>query len=202
MRHDLLEICLSDLFTDISQLREKYPEDTVLSVLRLRDMYLWLNARPSSRDADFIKEEVTRYHVSRPTAYSDLNILKTLLPGLSKKTKDFHMWQFLEMIRETYNIARAKKDVRTMERAAASFAKYTGLDKEEEQHLPLDQIIVQPFIPVDDPSVLGITPIPNRREYVRQIIQKYSRDVPDIMDIEAEEHDLLPDIPDPDSHTL
>lgn len=191
MNHSLLEKCMQDLFTDESELRDKYSQDTCLSILRIRDMYLWMVARPSSKDAAFVKEDCIRYKITRPTAYADLNIVKVLVSNISKSSKEFSIWRFTEMILETYNIAKFKKDVRTMERAAATFAKYCGLDKEEEEKLPLDKIIPQPFIPVDDPSVLGFKPIPNLRERVRELTEKYSQIVPDIIDIEAEEADII-----------
>lgn len=191
MNKALLDICIKDLFLSAEELNGKYSPDTVSSILRVRDMYLWILKFPHAKDAEFVKEEVGRYRVSRPTAYADLNLIKALLPDLSKSSKEFQVWQFTQMVLETYRIALAKKDVRTMERAAATFARYLGLDKEKEEKLPLDKIIVQPIVPTDDPSVLGFKPIPNRRQLIESIIKKYSADVPDIMDIGYEEADVI-----------
>lgn len=182
------------MFSPVDELEAKYTADTVASVLRIRDMYLWLIKFPSTKDADFVKEDCNRYKVSRPTAYADLSLLKAILPNIAKSTKEFNAWRFMEMILETYNLAKFKKDVRTMERAAATLAKYAGLDKDEPVTIPVGDILVQPFIPSDDPSVLGFKPIPNLRQRVKELMEKYSRDVPEIIDIEAEEADLaVPD---------
>lgn len=194
MSLSLLEICSLDLFSDVSELKEKYAPDSVAAVLRIRDMYLWLIKSPSAKDAEFVREDVNRYKVSRPTAYSDLNVIKSLVPNLSKASVAFDRWRFTEMILETYNIAKMKKDVRTMERAAASLAKYLNLDKPEDQKLPFDQIPVQHFTPSDDPSVLGFERIPNLRERVKELIAKYSQEVPELKDIDYEEADLIIDI--------
>lgn len=196
MNVSLLEICLKDLFTDASELSEKYGEDTVKAVLRIRDMYLWLLKSPSAKDSEFVKECVGRYKVTRPTAYSDLNVIKTLLPKLSRAAKDFDRWRFTEMILETYNIAKFKKDVRTMERAAATLAKYLNLDKVEEERIPLDKIVVQPFIPDNDPRIIGFEPIPNLREHIRKLEKKYAAEVPELVDVDYEEADIRIDDPD------
>ncbi|RGZ69589.1 hypothetical protein DW978_10540 [Phocaeicola vulgatus] len=48
-----------------------------------------------------------------------------------------------------------------------------------------DKIIVQPFEPTDDPTVLGIKPIPNVRDRIKSKIQQYWSD--DIEDVDFEE---------------
>ena len=79
------------------------------------------------------------------------------------------------MILETYAMAKKRKDTKTMERAATSYAKFNNVNVEDEQSVPYDMIVVQPFTATQDPSVLGIKPIPN------------------IDDIEFEEADIIPD---------
>ncbi len=68
--------------------------------------------------------------------------------------------------------------------------RYLNIDKEDESDIPVDQIIPQPFVPTDDPSVLGIRQIPNIRERIRELTEKYIKEIPDIEDIEAEDADL------------
>lgn len=77
-----------------------------------------------------------------------------------------------------------------MERAASSYAKYNRVDLEDEQVMPYDEIVVQPFTPTSDPSVLGIKPIPNIDEKIKSMIEKYRRESIDIEDVEAEDADL------------
>ena len=77
-----------------------------------------------------------------------------------------------------------------MERAASSYAKYNRVDLEDEQAVPYDLIVVQPFTATNDPSVLGIKPIPNLREKIRMLLNKYRAENMDIEDIEFEEADL------------
>ena len=109
---------------------------------------------------------------------------------LATASRDFHRWRFNEMIMRTYKKAAAKGDTKTMERAASSYAKYNRVDLEDEQAVPYDMIVVQPFTATDDPSVLGIKPIPNIQQRIAQLIDKYRAESIDIQDVEFEEADL------------
>ena len=185
-----LDICRVDLFTQESQLLEKYSEATVQRVLRLRDMYAWVIANPDAKDRQFVEEHLYRYSLSKFTAYSDLAVIKALLPSVSSASRDFHRWRFNEMILETYQMAKKRKDTKTMEKAAASYAKYNRVDLEDEQTVPFDLLIPQPFTATSDPTVLGIKPIPNIQDKIAAMLDKYRKETIDIEDIEFEEVDL------------
>lgn len=77
-----------------------------------------------------------------------------------------------------------------MERAAASYAKFNRVDLEDEQALPYDMIVVQPFTATSDPSVLGMKAIPNLQQKIDALLAKYRAETIDIEDIEYEEADL------------
>lgn len=189
-----LDICRKDLFANEDKLREEYPEVVVVRVLRIRDMYLWTVANPEAKDRQFVEELLNRYDVSRVMAYKDLGIVKSLLPSISAASRDFHRWRFNEMILETYQMAKKRKDTKTMEKAASSYAKNNNVDLEEEAKIPYELLLVQPFVPTMDPSVLGITPIPNLQEKIDAMLEKYKRETIDIEDVTFEEADLEEDI--------
>lgn len=153
-------------------------------------MYNWFISNPDSTDREFVAELLQRHGVSKVTAYSDLAVLKTLLPLLASSSRDFHRWRFNEMIMNTYKMAQKRKDTKTMERAAASYAKYNRVDLEDEQAVPYEMIVVQPFVATSDPSVLGIKPIPNIQKKISDMIAKYRAETLDIEDVEFEEADL------------
>ncbi len=94
------------------------------------------------------------------------------------------------MLIATYNMAKARKDSKTMERAATAYGKLNRVDLEDEQAIPLDQILVQPFTATDDPRVLGIEPIPNIQVRISEMLDKYRAETLDIEDVEFEEVDL------------
>ena len=185
-----IEVCRADLFTKESELQERYPQMLVDKVLRVREMYNWFIANPGSNDREFVAEACQRHNISRVTAYSDLAIVKALLPALGSASRDFHRWRTNEMLIATYNMAKARKDSKTMERAATAYGKLNRVDLEDEQAVPLDQILVQPFTATDDPRVLGIDPIPNIQQKIADMLEKYRAETLDIEDVVFEEVDL------------
>ena len=170
-----IEVCRAELFTKEVELRERYPGHMVEKVLRVREMYNWFIANPDGTDREFVAEVCQRHNIHRTTAYSDLAVVKSLLPMLGSASRDFHRWRTNEMLIATYKMAEKRKDSKTMERAATAYGKLNRVDLEDEQAIPLDQILVQPFTATDDPRVLGIEPIPNIAEKISSIIEKYRR---------------------------
>ena len=118
-----------------------------------------------------------------------LNV-KSLLPNLAETTRDYHRWRYNEMILETYQMAKSRKDTKTMEKAATSYAKYNRIDIEDETAVPYNMIVVQPFVPTMDPTVLGIKPIKNIDERIRKLTAELSDSHPDTQQIEYESADL------------
>ena len=190
-----IDLCKEHLFTSAEEMRlQKYTEPEIARVLRLRDMYSWVLANPDAKDRQFIEEELSRgYAKHKSQAYADLANIKALVPLLSTATRDFHRWRYNEMILETYQMAKKRKDTKTMERAATSYAKYNRVDVEDETALPYHLIVVQPFTATDDPTVLGIKPIPNRQKFVEDLLSKYRAESADIDDVEYELADLEED---------
>ena len=196
-----IEVCRTDLFTKESELKERYPQMIVDKVLRIREMYNWFIANPDGTDREYVAEVMQRHPISKVTAYGDLAIVKTLLPTLASASRDFHRWRYNEMILATYKMAEKRKDTKTMERAATSYAKQNRIDVEDEQAMPFDKIVPQPFTATDDPRVLGIEPIPNIQDKISSMIQKYRAETIDIEDVEFEEYDLELDTLFPDPKT-
>ena len=185
------DIVQVDLFTSEEVLREKYPDVSADRVLRLRAMYNWFISNPESKDKEFVDECLSRYGVSKTLAYDDLRIIKSVLPHITQASRDYHRWKYNEMILETYQMAKKRKDTKTMERAATSYAKFNNVNVEDEQSVPYDLIVVQPFTATQDPSVLGIKPIPNIEKKISDLIAKYRAESMDIDDIEYEEPDIM-----------
>ena len=189
--YNIVDIAKTDLFSAQDELdSKKYPPIIVAKVLRLRDMYNWFLANPEKADRDFVRTDVERYKLSKITAYEDLKIIKLLLPELGNNSRDFHRWRYNEMILETYKMAKIRKDTKTMEKAASSYAKYNRIDSEEMLAIPYDKILVQPFTATSDPTVLGIKPMPNLRDEIRRMTEKYMAETIDIQDVDFEEVDL------------
>lgn len=186
----IIDIARTDLYTSRSELEAKYAVTQVDHILRLRDMVTWCIANPDMKDRQFVDEIIHRYGVSKVTAYADLKIVKAVLPNLAEATRDYHRWRYNEMILETYQMAKKRKDTKTMEKAATSYAKYNRIDVEDETAVPYHMIVVQPFFPTTDPRVVGINPVPNIDERVRKLTKELGASHPDTLNIEAEDADL------------
>lgn len=190
-----IDVCEKHLFSDVEEMtREGVPELIQQRLIRLRDMYNYWLQFPRKKDLEIVGELELRYKVSKSTAYEDIRIIKRLLGDFAKTTKDYHRYKFCQMIDETYEMAKRIKDARAMGAAANYYGKYTQLDKEDILDKGYDKIIVQPFEPTDDPTVLGIKPIPNVRERIKSKIQQYwSEDIEDVdfEEVEFNEDDIF-----------
>lgn len=185
-----IDVCQKYLFADVSEMvADGIPELIQKRLIRLRDMYnLWLQF-PRKKDLEIVGELERRYKIGKSAAYEDVRIIKRLLGDLNKTTKDYHRFKFCQMIEETYEMAKRIKDARAMAQASNFYGKYTQLDKEDILDKGYDKIVVQPFEPTDDPSVIGIKVIPNIRERIKsKIAQYWSEDVEDV-DFEEVEFD-------------
>lgn len=185
-----LDACRADLLTDEVELRQKYPPALADRVLRLREMYNYWLANPSIKDRQLRDDIMHRFRVSQSTAYSDIAIIHQLVPLFSQKSRAFHRTRANEMLLETYALAKARKDTKTMERAASAYAKVNGCEREDEVSMPWDDVPVQPFCASMDPTILGLKPIPNVFDYISKLTAELSRDFVDINDVEYEEADL------------
>ena len=184
------DVVTTDFFTAEDELRKLLPAASVERVLRLRELYNWVISNPDCKDKEFVDVAIGRFGISKTLAYDDLKIIKSVLPNITQASRDYHRWKYNEMILETYQMAKKRKDTKTMERAATSYAKFNNVNVEDEQSVPYDMIVVQPFTATSDPSVLGIKPIPNIEKVIADMIEKYRAESLDIDDIEYEDADI------------
>ena len=187
------DVITTDFFTAEDELRKLFPAASVERVLRLRELYNWVISNPDCKDKEFVDVAIGRFGISKTLAYDDLKIIKSVLPNITQASRDYHRWKYNEMILETYQMAKKRKDTKTMERAATSYAKFNNVNVEDEQSVPYDMIVVQPFTATSDPSVLGIKPIPNLEKVISDMIEKYRAESLDIDDIEYEDADIIYD---------
>ena len=187
---NMIDVVREDLYTPKDILEQKYSVMQVDHLIRLREMVTWMIANPDAKDRQFVDEIKQRYDISHVTAYADLKILKAILPNLAESTREYHRWRYNEMILETYQMAKKRKDTKTMEKAATSYAKYNRIDVEDETAVPYHMIVVQPFYPTTDPRVVGINPVPNIDERIRKLTKELGESNPDTLNVEFEEADM------------
>lgn len=142
-------------------------------VLNLRDMYNYWLAYPTTREKDILNEVQRRFGVDKPTAYNYVGALRVLLGDLGKTNKDFIRFQFNEMIRDAYDMARRDHDPDAMIKALDKFAKYNRLDEPDGVDVQWESIMPQQFVMSDDPTTIGFKPIANIREKIKAKIDQY-----------------------------
>lgn len=185
-----IELAQREMFTPREELLQRYDEARVAHLMRIREMYNWMIANPSERDRKFIDIFTGKFNLSQSAAYADLALVKQLVPALAPASREFYRKQVSEMLLETYNMAKARKDTKAMAMAAKELGKVNRVDLEDEKVLPYEQIVMQPFTPSSDPTIIGLKIIPNVDEVKARLKKQMSMDNPDIEDVDFEEADL------------
>lgn len=188
----ILDTAKDYLFADVGKMQQAgLPEATQRHLVRLRDIYNYWLQFPLTKDRDLVAHIQSAYQLQASQAYADLRLVKALLGDLQKSTKEYHRYRFIEMINAAYEMARVKRDTKSMVAAADKYAKYTQLDKEDLVDRGFDKIMIQPFKPTDDPSVAGFKPVPNIREKIQKKIASYWNE--EVQDVEYEPVELNED---------
>ena len=184
-----LEVARDNLFASVDEMTANGIGPAMQGrMIRMRDMYnQWLQY-PAMKDQEIVQQLMKRYGIGRSAAYDDIRIIKYLLGDLNKCTKDYHRYRFIKRNEASYEMARRMKDARAMAACDNYYAKYMQLDKEDAKDLGYDKIVIQPFTPTADPSVLGVKPVPNIREKIRAKIKQYWNE--DVEEVRIEEGDF------------
>lgn len=185
-----LELCRVHLFDDVDKMREnKLSQQAIDRISRLRAAFTLWNSYPLKKDAE-IRDYIMRFSgVNKTAAYEDIQILKILLGDFAEAPKAYRRFQFNAMVEETYEMAKRRKDPKAMAAISATHGKYNQLDKEDAEKIPWDEIVVQPFEPTSDPTVIGIKPIANIREKIAAMKKKYMSDIAEDIDYEDVDFD-------------
>lgn len=173
------------LFTDRDKMiRSGVPEATINHIIRIRDVYSYWLQFPQKKDREIVAELMRRGNIQRSAAYEDLRLIKQLLGDLNKVSKDYARYRFLQMVERAYEVAESSGDARSMVAAADKLGKYMGLAEADEVDKGYDKIPVQIFAVTDNPEVIGLKRLPNARDLIKAMKQKYWNE--EIVDVEAE----------------
>lgn len=176
------------LFTDRDKMiRSGVPEATINHIIRIRNVYSYWLQFPQKKDREIVGELMRRGNIQRSAAYEDLRLIKQLLGDLNKVSKDYARYRFLQMVERAYEVAENSGDARSMVAAADKLGKYMGLAEADEVDKGYDKIPVQIFAVTDNPEVIGLKRLPNARDRIKAMKQKYWNE--EIVDVEAEEVD-------------
>jgi len=172
-QNKMLEICRQNLFENPT---EKLPESTHNRLIRIRAAYTHWNEFPMKSELE-IKDFLLSFGVKKSMAYYDLEIIKVLLGSVKNAGKEWHRYRVISMIEEAYQLAKEKQDPKAMGLIIDKYGKYTQLNIPDHEQIPYEDIVPQPFEPTSDPSVVGIKPVPDIRERIKKLKEKYYQDI-------------------------
>ena len=175
-----VEICRLHLFDDISKIENELSQQMLNRLLRIRSAYTIWNQYPFKKEKEIRDLLISQYAIDRSTAYEDIQVIKQLLGDFNAASKAWHRFKFNAMIEKAYSLAEKKQNPVAMSMAADKYGKYNQLDKEDAEQLPWSEIVVQPFEITSDPSTIGIKPVPNIKEKIAKLKEKYFADIQDI----------------------
>lgn len=187
-----IDICYKHLFDDVDTLQKaKLSTQIIERIKRLRSIYTTWNDYPFKKEKELRDILIKRFGVSQSQAYEDIKIVKQLLGDTNEASKAFHRFRANAIFMEGLELARIKKNPIAIIMAGDKYAKYNQLDKDDVLEFPWDEIIPQQFFPTSDPTVIGITPVPNIQQKIAQMKARYGQE---IEDINYEEVGVNPDL--------
>lgn len=170
----IIDIAHQHLFSDQDKMQAAgLPVATIRHLERLRDIYNYWLAFPSKRDRDIVAELRARYGIGDTVAREDLRMIKTLLGDLQTVTKNWVRYRATLMCERAYEKAEAANNPREMIAAAKELGRIHQLDKEDERINVLDKLRPIVLVPTFDPSVIGIQRMPNYREKIKALKERY-----------------------------
>ena len=178
-RKETFDVCVQHLYDNVEQLTQ-LPVQFRERIKRLRSGYTLWNDYPNKKPKEILDHITANFAVEKSQAYEDIRLIQEMLGEINKATKDWHRFKFNAIVNRAYEIADLKQDADAMQKAANTYAKFNQLDKEELTAIPWEDIVPQLFVPTEDPTVLGIKPIPNIKQKIAELKKKYAADIEDV----------------------
>lgn len=187
------DLCQLHLFESVTDLRaSNLTENDITAILRIREAYTYWRDFPAKREKEIRDHIMASHGVDKSCAYDDIKVIKFLLGNFEQASKDWHRWRFIQRNENTYQKAEKLNQAMAMARADADYAKYMKLDKEDDDNIDWDTIRVQPFTPTSDPTVIGLKPVKNLNEKIKQLKEKYFSEI-EAVDVDFSEESFDPE---------
>lgn len=191
----ILEVAHDYFFADSDKMISAgLPEATIRHLVRLRDIYNYWLSFPSKRDRDIVGELKSRYGIGDTVAREDLRVIKNLLGDFQKVSKDYMRYRVTMMLNRAYEKADAANNTRDMVAAAKALKEVHQLDKDDPRADILDKVVPIVLNFTDDPTVIGIQRMPDFRNRIKEVKNKYwmeqTEDV-EFEDIDAKLDDIF-----------
>jgi hypothetical protein len=147
---------------------------------RYQKTFVHWHAHPELRDTQIIEYLINDCSVSMSQAYRDLPNIKYLLGNVRNASKEWHRYMVVEMCKEAFQKAKAKKNWIAMILAADKIGKYTQCDKDEQERMPWNEIVPPEFEASTDITLLNPKLYnPEIEELRSRLRAKYSGEVSD-----------------------
>lgn len=184
----IIDIAHEYLFADSDKMvAAGLPAATIRHIVRLRDIYSYWLSFPSKRDRDIVGELRSRYGIGDTVAREDLRLIKNLLGEFQKVSKDYMRYRVTMMLNRAYEKADAANNTRDMVAAAKALKEVHQLDKDDPRAAILDKVVPIALNFTDDPTVIGIQRMPDFRNRIKEVKNKYWLEQTE--DVEFEEID-------------
>lgn len=160
--------------SDDELFERRIAQAVVERIHRLRGLYAYWLQFPQKFDQDIVQYDMAMFKVGKSQAYDDLHLVRLILGNLQQASKNFMRWKINQDLEQDLKAARRAGDHRSVAAIEKNRILNNRTDKEDELELEFDKIIPQQFVPVDDPTVLGIKRLPDLRNRIRELVKKYS----------------------------
>lgn len=160
--------------SDDELFEQRIAQTVIERIHRLRGLYAYWLQFPQKFDQDIVQYDMAMFKVGKSQAYDDLHLVRLILGDLQQASKDFMRWKINQDLEQDLKAARRAGDHRSVAAIEKNRILNNRTDKEDELELEFDKIIPQQFVPVDDPTVLGIKKLPDLRNRIRELVKKYS----------------------------
>lgn len=188
-RQSTLELCRKHLYDDVNNMPGVLPAVRD-RIKRIRLGFNYWNDFPRLKEKEVAQHIMGMCQVEKSTAYDDIRLIKDLLGDINRNSKDWHLYKTNRWLEEAVEISRAKNNEDGLIKAAAVSGKINKLDKDDPTEFPWDDIKPQQFQITSDPSVIGIKPIPNLKDKISKLFEKYKTDIEIVEDVNYEEIDV------------
>ncbi|HAT62273.1 MAG TPA: hypothetical protein DCS83_06960 [Prevotella sp.] len=161
---------------DNNQLKDMHVPDHVIQRLtRIRGLYSFWLQFPNKTVNELVIQDIGYNQIGKSEAYDDIHLVQVLLGNLQQSTKDFWRWKINAEIEQDMKKARTDGDWKSVASMQKNLIKNNRTDQPDDIQLQYDRIIPQQFEPCDDPTVIGIKPIPNLRQHIKELNAKYKK---------------------------
>ena len=176
-RDDSLQTLRRHLFSSEEDLQASgLSKQVVERILNVREMYYYWLRNPQLTDQVLAAQFRERYGYARSNAYILTNYLKILIGDTSRASRAWYQHLFIQRCEEAFAMARANNDSKAFTATLNCLGKYTRLGTEESRLPDYSQIVPQQLEITTDPSVAGFQRIPNLKEKVAKMLNKYAAD--------------------------